>query len=130
MAKKSKITHVGEFKEYNSKNGIVYYVDITLENGDKGNIGVKDKAKIHVGKELDYSITQDEQGRWKIKAEMPFPAKAMQSFNDKTGMMVGASLNSACLLIAHGAIEYKDMERVASEICEISIRLKEKFKDK
>lgn len=129
MSKKSKITQVGEFKQFDGKNGTVYYVDITLENGDKGNIGVKDKAKMFVGKELDYDISQDEHGRWKIKAVMPFPAKAMSSFNDKTGMMVGASLNNACLLAAHGILNLDEIEGFASRICEISVRLKEKFKD-
>ena len=130
MSKKSKVVKVGDFREGNTKYGLVYYVDIEFENGDKGNIGVKDKAKMHVGKEFDYDISQDEQGRYKIKAVQPFPVKAMSSFNDKTGMMVGAALNSACLLAAHSIINISEVESTARTICQISIKLKEEFKDK
>ena len=130
MAKKGKITKVGDFKEYKGQNGTVYYTNIEFDNGDKGNIGVKDKAKIFVGKELDYSITQDDKGNNKIKAEVPFPAKAMGAYNDKTGMMVGNAITNATLLVAHGIIQYSELADAASDICDLSIKLKEKFKDK
>lgn len=128
MSKKSKVTKVGAFKEFDGKNGKIYYCDIELENGDKGNIGVKDQSKMTVGKELEYDITIDEQGRSKIKAIANFAAKAMGAYSDKTGMMVGNALANASLLAAHGVIKLDDIESCARLICQVSIKLKEEFK--
>jgi len=72
--KTAKVTRVEFKREWTGQNGVVYYHDIELDNGDKGSIGCKSKLpdSIAEGKELSYEITQDGeyngQPRFKIKA--------------------------------------------------------------
>lgn len=67
--KKSKIKSCRFVSEWAGQNGIVYYHEIELDNGDKGQIGTKDKMpdKIQVGQELTYTIESTSRGN-KIKA--------------------------------------------------------------
>lgn len=122
----AKITKLGEPKEYNGKNGTVYYYDIEFDNGAQKNIGVKSKDKLAIGKEITYDEKEDN----KITIAQSFAAKAMGSYSDKTGMMVGASINCATTLFAHGKIEKTQFEATAEWLCNLSIKLKEQFKDK
>lgn len=58
MEKKAKITRTTFKNEWTGTNGVVYYHDIELDNGDKGSIGSKEKmpAKLNPGQELTYTI--------------------------------------------------------------------------
>jgi hypothetical protein len=60
MTKVSKITAATFSRTWNGPNGDVHYYDLTLENGDKGNIGTKDKnnPKLAVGESISYTIEQ------------------------------------------------------------------------
>lgn len=67
--KKSKIKSYRFVSEWQGEKGIVYYHEIELENGDKGQIGTKEKNpdKLAVGQELSYTIEATSRGN-KIKA--------------------------------------------------------------
>lgn len=70
MEKTAKITRTVFKNEWNNpKGGQIFYHDIELDNGDKGQIGSKDKEpeKLNPGKEITYTIdTSDARGN-KIK---------------------------------------------------------------
>lgn len=74
MQKTSIITSCLFNREWAGQNGTVYFHTITLENGDTGSIGTKEKlpAKLAVGQELTYEISQDGEyngvPKYKIKA--------------------------------------------------------------
>jgi hypothetical protein len=131
MAKKSKVKSVSEPTKYDGKNGTVYYFNIKMENGDTGNIGKKTIDGIKPGDELNYTIEETPKGN-KIKLEQTTFGKAYTKAADnedyQRGMMVGASLNNACLLCANGKIESNKIEDTARWLCQISIKLKEEFK--
>lgn len=72
MEKNSKIKSISFKSTWNGPNGDVQYHDIELENGDKGQIGAKEKLpeKLQVGKTLYYTIEANPKGN-KIKAVQP-----------------------------------------------------------
>lgn len=69
MNKTSKIKEVNEVKEWGSGEKLTYYHNITLENGDKINIGFKDKKA--VGTELNYEIVEEVGQHEFTKAKTP-----------------------------------------------------------
>lgn len=76
--KTAKITACTFVREWTSANGTIYYHDITLDNGDSGSVGTKEKnsAKIAVGETVTYNIEEKEfNGRksYNIKLTAPAP---------------------------------------------------------
>jgi hypothetical protein len=69
MEKTATITRTVFKNEWTGQNGKVFYHEIELDNGDKGQIGCKDKdpEKLNPGKQLTYTIEKTEKGT-KIKA--------------------------------------------------------------
>lgn len=72
MEKKAHIVSCTFKNEWQGTSGTVNYHEITLDNGDKGQIGTKEKnpAKLAVGQELTYTIETTDRGN-KIKAIAP-----------------------------------------------------------
>lgn len=73
MEKTAKITRTVFKSEWaNPKGGQVYYHEIELDNGDKGQIGTKEKepAKLNPGQMLTYTIEATDRGN-KIKVVNP-----------------------------------------------------------
>lgn len=68
MEKKAKIIRVVFKNEWAGQNGTVFYHEVELDNGDKGQIGCKDKepAFLNPGSELTYTIEIGDKGN-KIK---------------------------------------------------------------
>lgn len=81
MEKTSKITRTVFKNEWAGQNGTVFYHEIELENGDKGQIGCRDKEPsfLNPGQELTYTIELGDRGN-KIK-----------KVNPKTGFSGGGS---------------------------------------
>lgn len=76
--KTAKITACTFVREWTSANGTIYYHDITLDNGDSGSVGTKEKnsSKIAVGETVTYNIEEKEfNGRksYNIKLTAPAP---------------------------------------------------------
>lgn len=71
----SKITRTVFKNEWSGQNGTVYYHEIELDSGDKGQIGCKDKEPewLNPGKELTYTIEKNDKGN-KIKRANSKPA--------------------------------------------------------
>lgn len=69
MEKTSKIKSCRFVSEWTGQNGVVYYHEIELDNGDKGQIGTKERMpdKLNIGSELTYTIESTTRGN-KIKA--------------------------------------------------------------
>lgn len=69
MEKHAKITRTVFKNEWKGDKGSVFYHEIELDNGDKGQIGTKEHlpAKLNPGQELTYTIEATERGN-KIKA--------------------------------------------------------------
>lgn len=72
MEKTAKITRTVFKNEWKGDKGSVFYHEIELDNGDKGQIGTKEHlpAKLNPGQELTYTIEATERGN-KIKAVQP-----------------------------------------------------------
>lgn len=72
MNKTSKIKSI-EFKSEwpNPRGGVVYYHNIEFENGDKGDIGTKEKDSLRVGDEIEYTVQSTDKGN-KIKKVSSF----------------------------------------------------------
>lgn len=70
MEKSAKITRTVFKNEWKGPNGAVYYHEVELDNGDKGQIGCKENmpSKLNPGNELKYTIEQDPRGGFKIKS--------------------------------------------------------------
>lgn len=72
MEKTAKITRTVFKNEYIGQYGTIYYHEIELDNGDKGQIGCKEKepAKINPGQSITYTLEQTQKG-FKIKPVNP-----------------------------------------------------------
>jgi hypothetical protein len=72
MEKTAKITRTTFKNEWKGDKGSVFYHEIELDNGDKGQIGTKEQmpTKLNPGQELTYTIETTERGN-KIKAVAP-----------------------------------------------------------
>lgn len=72
MEKTAKITRTVFKNEWKGDKGSVFYHEIELDNGDKGQIGTKEHlpTKLNPGQELTYTIESTERGN-KIKAVQP-----------------------------------------------------------
>ena len=76
--KTAKITACTFVREWTGATGTIYYHDITLDNGDSGSVGTKEKnsSKIAVGETVTYNIEEKEfNGRksYNIKLTAPAP---------------------------------------------------------
>jgi hypothetical protein len=70
--KTSKVKEIKKVSEYNGQNGLTYYHNLIMDNGDKLNIGKK--AKLNTGDELTYELTggsDDQQEYKKAKSVKP-----------------------------------------------------------
>lgn len=72
MERKAKITRTIFKNEWKGDKGSVFYHEIELDNGDKGQIGAKEQmpSKLNPGQELTYTIESTDRGN-KIKAVAP-----------------------------------------------------------
>lgn len=120
MEKKGRITRAVFISEWsNPQGGNVYYHEIELDNGDKGQIGSKEKmpAKLNPGQELTYTIETTSRGN-KIKAvqgDRPqFAGK--KPFQDPRAQFIGFSAAYAKDLVVAGKIEIKAMNGAAESI--------------
>lgn len=110
--KTSKITRTVFKNEWkNPKGGQIFYHEIELENGDKGQIGAKDKepAKLNPGQMLTYTIDGN-----KIKAVVAQnnfqPGGGFKkTFTDPRVQFIGFSHAYAKDLAVSGKIELKDI---------------------
>lgn len=76
--KTAKITACTFVREWTGATGTIYYHDITLDNGDSGSVGTKEKnsAKIAVGETVTYNIEEKEfngKKSYNIKLTAPAP---------------------------------------------------------
>jgi len=129
---KSKITRT-VFREAwnNPKGGVIYYHDIELENGDKGQIGTKtqDPAKLNPGQMLDYTLTTTERGN-KIKVNQPPFQPGNQKPGGKysgIGPTVGAAVNNAVAMFIAGKIAKEKIFPTADWLVKHTLELQKKY---
>ena len=120
MEKTSKIVSCEFRNEWTNPNTqiLIYYHNIILENGDSGQIGVKEKysPKIQVGSELTYTIEGT-----RIKAvSKPFvrPSTGGKSYTPEPyeHKMAGMAYSFAKDLVIADKVEIKKIEGVAEKI--------------
>jgi len=126
---KSKITRT-VFREAwnNPKGGVIYYHDIELENGDKGQIGTKTQTpeKLNPGQEIEYTLTKTERGN-KIKINQPFqPGKPGGKYSS-VGPTVGMAVNNSISMFIAGKIEKEKIFSTAEWLVKHTIELQNKF---
>ena len=128
--KTAKITACTYVREWTGANGTIYYHDLTLDNGDTGNVGTKEKnsGKIAVGQTITYNLEPREfngKTTYNIKLQAPAPAfnrgggsgysnpnnqheirksvalnNAVQFHKDQKGATPGAVLDTAEIFLA------------------------------
>ena len=119
-------------KPYDSPNGRVYYHDITFEgDATKYNIGSKDQSPdfLAVGQTLQYDVPNPAKPN-SIKRVKEAPASFSGNGGkpfDSAGVTVGNAISNTCLLIAHGKVDIKDLEKVTKGIVELAFKLKDEF---
>lgn len=119
MEKTAKITRTVFVSEWSGPSGQVYYHEIELSNGDKGQIGSKEKmpAKLNPGSELTYTIEETARGN-KIKAvstpgqQGGFKGRASDPKQSFTTM----GYSYAKDLVVAGKIDMKDFHLLARDI--------------
>ena len=109
--RKSKIKSSKFVSEWAGQNGIVYYHEIELDNGDKGQIGTKEKNpdKLQPGQELIYTIESTSRGN-KIKAVGTQGGFKGKQQRDPKEQMISFSTSYVKDLICAGKVDIKDLE--------------------
>lgn len=125
MEKTAKITRTTFVNEWSGPSGKVYYHEIELSNGDKGQIGSKEKmpAKLNPGSELTYTIEETAHGS-KIKpvqSDKPQFGKKQQI--DPRAQFIGFSGAYAKDLVVAGKLDIKDMNGAAESIFKNMLKL-------
>jgi hypothetical protein len=110
MEKKAKIKRTVFKNEWKGSNGSVYYHEVELDNGDKGQIGCKENmpVKLNPGNELTYTIEPDGRGGFKIKAVQQaggFSGGGGKKGPDPKVQIVGFAMSYTKDLIIGGKIE-------------------------
>lgn len=107
-------------------NGAVYYHEIELSNGDKGQIGSKEKmpAKLNPGNELTYTLESTPRGN-KIKAvsDKGAPFQGKKVFQDPRAQFIGFSAAYSKDLVVAGKLDIKDMNGAAESIFKNMLKL-------
>ena len=107
--KTSKVKTVEGVKPYNGQHGTVYYHNLTMDNGDKINIGKK--STLEPGAQITYKIVGDVGQHPYTKAKTPkreeMPASS-KSDNYTKGIEVGHAVNNAVNMLCAG-FEFKDI---------------------
>ena len=126
MEKKARIVRTIFVSDWTSpQGGQVYYHEIELDNGDKGQIGSKEKmpAKLNPGQELTYTIEETSRGN-KIKAvtgATQFGGK--KQFQDPRAQFIGFVHAYAKDLVVAGKIDIKDINGAAESMFKNMIKL-------
>jgi hypothetical protein len=126
MEKKAIITRTTFVSEWtNQQGGKVYYHEIELNNGDRGQIGSKEKMpeKLNPGQELTYTIEATSRGN-KIKAvtaQSGFQGK--KQYQDPRAQFIGFSAAYAKDLVVAGKMDLKDMNGGAESIFKNMLKL-------
>lgn len=100
--KTSKVKEIKKVSEYNGQNGLTYYHNLIMENGDKLNIGKK--SKLNTGDELTYELTggsDDQQEYKKAKSVKPqFTPGGNYQPKDTNVITMLSCISSACNAVA------------------------------
>lgn len=113
--KTSKITRTVFVSEWSGPSGQVYYHEIELANGDKGQIGSKEKmpSKLNPSSDLTYTIESGSHGN-KIKAVVP-PTQGFKSGGrpqiDPKQQVATMSMSYCKDLIVAGKVGMHDLEK-------------------
>lgn len=112
MIKQSRIKEVVSVKPYEGKHGTTYYYNLILENGDKINIGKKNRQK--PGYSITYEIVEEGQQEYnKAKSSQGEPYKPNKAADNTKGIEVGHAINNAVNLLCAG-VELEIDDRVLS----------------
>lgn len=132
--KKGKIIRTVFISEWaNPQGGQVYYHDIELDNGDRGQIGSKEKmpTKLNPGNELSYTIEATARGN-KIKAVMDQNKPAFFGGAKKTVepryQLIGFSYSYSKDLVVGGKLGMQDFHKCADDIFKNMIKMYESIK--
>ena len=111
--KQSKIKEVGNAKEFKNSFGTTIYQDLTMENGDKINIGKKALQK--VGWELTYEIVDEQSGEFmKSKSVKPEGFVAQSTTQSSSN-----GVNTQNLIVAQNsitnAVKFLEADTTASD---------------
>lgn len=115
MEKNGKIKAVKFISEWAGPNGTVYYHEVEFDNGDKGQIGTKEKLppKIAVGAELTYTIENTGKGN-KIKPVQPsggFQGGGKKAVIDPKVQMISFAMAYTKDLVVAGKVELSNMSK-------------------
>jgi hypothetical protein len=130
-----KPSEVAFYKEVNIQGKTMATFNVKLEGDDRRfSYLAKDKnnPKIVLGVEGQFELEEksNEKGSWwtiKPHREDTFGAKKY----DSGGQTIGMAMNNACQMFIHGKIDAPDkIESYAKSLLEMSIRLKELYKDR
>jgi len=126
--KTGKIKEVHQCKDYTSQHGLMYYMNLTLDNGDEINIGKK--KKMEVGEEVNYELTGTDDGQQRFKK-----AKAVQPMQQGKGGFIpkdqDAIIYQTCLKCASEILSVRgnlQVEIKASEVSEYAFTLAKESK--
>jgi hypothetical protein len=122
--KTSKIKSIDKVKPYRGTNGLVYYLTITFDNGDTGEIGKRDEHAFKVGDEVSYDLSEAKSKNGTpyfkiVEAQKPEPPRTngYQAKTSEAGFALAWAKDCIVAKISNGAdIPLEDIKNQVFEL--------------
>lgn len=122
--KTAKITEIWKAKKWEWPHGDVYYIPLTLDNGEKIQLGKKSETAFKVWDTISYEVVEEGK-KWKEVKENPFKPRSYNSDNN-VGAMIGMAMKIAFEHL-YDKTNYNETFQLATRIFEDSMWLLESY---
>lgn len=112
----SKVKAITWTKEWQWQNGVVHYISMEMENGDKVNIWKKNKDAFKVWDEINYEVISEDE--YHVKKIKEIKEELKKPFNQRNYRMdaVSFAMSYSKDLVVWWKVDIKDLEATATRI--------------
>lgn len=124
--KKAKIEEIIKVNEWKWPNGVIYYINMKLDNWETINLGKKKADAFKVWDVVTYEVVEEGKKRKEIK-EMP---KKETATNTSAGAIVGMALKIAFDKVYNWEDDFQAAAVLAQRICDLAVDMTKGLEEK
>lgn len=115
--KTAKVTEIVKVNEWKWPNGIIYYINMKLDNNETINLGKKKSDAFKVWDVVTYEVVEEGKKRKEIKEQ---PKKETRS-DSNAGAIVGMALKIAFDKVYKSEDDFQSAAVLAQRICDLAV---------